>query len=188
MDLKDILKKSESKLIDKKYLLRKAIITRNDRPYIDVSSNANGRQLEYIKGTVSRQLNDSIKSILKEKNKNPNGRQIEDIKDTISIQKVDKLNIRKTEKNIWNIHGNEKKLYFWIESQCQLNELLTPPISKDEIVKGTGIAVTCLKKTIDRLIEKRMINIYDSKSGRFGWRIFSLLQNVKDRIGLHKGK
>ena len=191
MNLKDILERSESKLRDEKYVIRKAAIARTDRPYKDDILDFNRRQKDDNKVTSDfpsvmncmqkkepksnlsngRQKGDKRKTISRQKDCRGYERQKDDDRTTNGRQTVQ---FDKHQINTWNIHGNEKKLYSWIKYKCGSDGLISFPVTKDEIISETGIASTCIKKTLDRLIEKQLIVIYASQNGRFGWRIFKL--------------
>lgn len=99
-------------------------------------------------------------------------------KDTMLISKtIDSLSCP----DIIMLSGSEKKVIIYLSqnpSYEEMNKLLTKPINQSIMSKETGIPITTLKKSIQRLEKKGFIDRSSFKAGRDGWTIYSISVDI----------
>lgn len=154
MDLNEILNKTKEKTRDKDLLIRTANIATGDRPYREQKSHSsdNGKQ------TADKTSEFVIEAV------------------AINSTHVSKpfIDEAMTDSGELFLIGNEQKIYDFIVERLNPETRQTSPITKKDILVSLKIKEKSIKKTIERLLDKRAIKIHSSKDGRFGWRIFHI--------------
>lgn len=90
--------------------------------------------------------------------------------------------------------GDQKQVVDFIYDQCVwTGSLVTPPITKQQMLAGTGVKADSLKMSIKRLREKQIIDKDSFKDGKGGWTKYKIseiayrdLTNLRKSISLNQ--